>query len=132
MSKKVLIVDDDKDIRALISAAIVFIGCTVTEAKDGREGFELAKNEEFDLVIVDGLLPKMSGHDFCKEIRKYKNMDELPIIFMSGLFKGYKNYKMIIEECKANDFVEKPIDAGKLLIKVKTILKLQKKVSNEQ
>lgn len=124
MSKKILIVDDDEDMRALISAVLGTIDSVVTEAKDGKEGLDFVNKEEFDLVIVDGLLPKISGHDFCKQVREFKSKDELPIIFMSALFKGYKNYKIVIEEYKANDFIEKPIDAEKLLKKVKDILRL--------
>ena len=70
---KILVADDEKNIREVIREYAEFEGHEVKEAVDGMQVVEMAKNEDFDIIILDVMMPKLDGFSACKEIRKTKN-----------------------------------------------------------
>ena len=76
---KLLVVDDEEKIRRLISKYAVFDGYDVTEAPDGMTAVELFKNKDFDLVILDIMMPDIDGFTVCRELKKTKNT---PVIML--------------------------------------------------
>ena len=81
MDKKILIVDDEKNIRDIIIYNLKKEGYQILQAADGEEGVRLAMEEEPDLILLDIMMPKMDGYDACKKIRETKNT---PIIMLTA------------------------------------------------
>ena len=79
--KRLLIVDDEANIRLVVKEYAEFEGYEVTEAEDGMQAVELVKNQDFDVIIMDIMMPRLDGFSACKEIRKYKN---IPVIMLSA------------------------------------------------
>jgi len=76
--KNVLVVEDDKSISDLLEIHLTDLNCTVTKAMDGEEGLREALNKNYDLIVLDLMLPKLNGLEICKEVRKKD--DYTPII----------------------------------------------------
>jgi len=85
MSKKILVVDDEADIRRFLTAVLEKGGHETLTAADGREAFEIAEREKPDLVILDLQMPDQSGPDFYRRLMKHKDLQNTPIIVVSGL-----------------------------------------------
>lgn len=83
---KILVVDDEEMIRRLIAKYAVFEGHTVTEAKDGMEAVKLCREEKFDIMIIDIMMPELDGFSACREIRKFSS---IPIIMLSARGEEY-------------------------------------------
>ncbi len=115
----ILIVDDDRDIREWLELDLKFSGYNVQSAKDGAEGLNKALNENFNLVILDVMMPKMDGFTVCKNIRKVKK--DLPIILLTA--KGTIDDKVTGFDCGANDYLVKPFDIQELLVRARALLR---------
>ncbi len=115
----ILIVDDDKDIREWLELDLKFSGYNVQSAKDGAEGLNKALNENYNLVILDVMMPKMDGFTVCKNIRKVKK--DLPIILLTA--KGTIDDKVTGFDCGANDYLVKPFDIQELLVRARALLR---------
>jgi len=87
MSKKVLVVDDDPDVRLFNVTVVEESGYTPIEARDGEEGLELVKSERPDLVILDVLMPKQSGIRLYRELKTDKALKDIQVILLSGIAK---------------------------------------------
>ena len=87
MSKKVLVVDDDPDVRLFNVTVVEESGYTPIEARDGEEGLELVKSERPDLVILDVLMPKQSGIRLYRELKTDKSLKQIQVILLSGIAK---------------------------------------------
>ena len=74
---KILVVDDEVNIRLVVKEYAEFEGYEVREAENGMQAIEMVKNEDFDLIIMDVMMPKLDGYSVCKEIKKVKN---IPVI----------------------------------------------------
>lgn len=85
MSKKILVVDDEADVRAYLSAVLTKAGYETLIAEDGREAFDLALKEKVDLVILDLEMPRQTGTDFYRRLTKNAELSQTPIIIVSGL-----------------------------------------------
>jgi two-component system cell cycle response regulator DivK len=85
MSKKILVVDDEADVRRFLTAVLEKRGYETLTAADGREAYEIARRERPDLVILDLMMPNQSGTDFYRRLTKDKELSETPIIVVSGL-----------------------------------------------
>ena len=85
MSKKVLVVDDEVDVRAYLSAVLTKAGYHTLTAADGREAFDTAVAERPDLVILDLDMPRQTGTDFYRRLTKHEELGSTPIIVVSGL-----------------------------------------------
>lgn len=113
MPKNILIVEDEKPIRETIKSIISAPGISVDEAEDGSSAIMKIKNNRFDLVILDLIIPKVDGMDVLKEIRGNKETSELPVVILSSrnkdldLLAGYKS--------KANYYITKPFTEDQLI-----------------
>ena len=118
MSKEcVLIVEDDVDIREGVRILLESEDYVVEEAENGKQGLELLK-EETDLVILDVMMPGMSGLRTCEEIRKVSNV---PVLFLTA--KAQESDKLIGLMAGGDDYLPKPFSYAELLGRVKALLR---------
>ena len=114
---KLLIVDDEEKIREVVREYAEFEGYEVSEASDGREAVALCRINDFDLIIMDIMMPKLDGFSACKEIRKEKNT---PIIMMSARSEEYD--KLFGFELGIDDYVTKPFSPKELMARIHAVL----------
>ncbi|PAB59842.1 response regulator transcription factor [Anaeromicrobium sediminis] len=122
MSDKILIVDDNHEIRNIVSIYLKNEGYEVIEAEDGYKVLEIIKEEDIDLVLLDIMMPGISGIDICNEIRKDYMM---PIIFLSA--KDTEIDKILGLSSGAEDYITKPFSAVELIARVKSQLRRYKR-----
>ncbi len=84
MSKKVVVIDDEADVRRFLVAVLEKNGYETSTAADGREGLELVRAEKPDLIILDLMMPNQSGTDFYRNLSKSKELAGTPVIIVSG------------------------------------------------
>jgi DNA-binding response OmpR family regulator len=120
MDKKanVLIIDDDQNICELITLYAEKSGYLVKAANNGVEGLEMFYNSQYDLVILDIMMPEMDGWEVCKEIRKF---DKTPIIMLSGKGENYDKLKGF--DLGIDDYIVKPFDPNELMARIRAILR---------
>lgn len=114
---KLLIVDDEVNIRAVVREYAEFEEYEVDEATNGMEAVEKAKNNDYDLIIMDVMMPKLDGYSASKEIRRHKNV---PIIMLSA--RGEEYDKLFGFEIGVDDYVVKPFSPKELMARVKAVL----------
>ena len=114
---KILIVEDDADIREGVRILLEGEGYSVSEAENGRKGLELLK-EEPDLVILDVMMPGMSGLKTCEEIRK---ISYVPVLFLTA--KSQESDKLLGLMAGGDDYLAKPFSYAELLGRVKALLR---------
>lgn len=115
---RILIVDDEIKIRDTVKKYAKFEGYETSEASNGLTALELCKNHEFDIIIMDVMMPELDGFSACKEIRKFSN---IPIIILSA--RGEEYDKIHGFECGADDYVVKPFSPKELMMRVGAVLK---------
>ena len=115
---KILVADDEQKIREVIREYAEFEGHEVSEAVDGMQVVEMAKNTDYDIIILDIMMPKLDGFSACKEIRKIKNT---PILMLSA--RGEEYDKLFGFEMGADDYVVKPFSPKEVLARVNAIIK---------
>ncbi len=116
---KVLIVEDDESMGAALRDGFSYEGYEVVFAADGAAGLEKAKSAGADLIILDVMLPKMSGLDVCKEIRKTGS--SVPIIMLTA--RGQEIDKVLGLKLGADDYVTKPFGFMELMARVEALLR---------
>jgi len=114
---KLLIVDDEIKIREVIREYAEFSGYEVTEAEDGMSALGLCKLNDYDLIIMDIMMPKLDGFSACKEIKKFK---DIPIIMLSARSEEYD--KLFGFELGIDDYVVKPFSPKELMARVNAVL----------
>ena len=117
--EKVLIVEDDVNIAELVALNLRDAGCDVTVENDGLAGHDRALRETFNLLILDINLPKMSGLDICKNVRKHRRY--VPIMMMTA--KSEENDIVTGLEVGADDYITKPFSVKELVARVKAVLR---------
>ncbi len=117
---KILIVDDDPNILALLTEVIALEGWQVLSATNGEDGLQVFKSKRPDLLIVDGLLPKMNGFELAAKIRSSEQGRRIPIIMISGVYKTLRINEQI-RDLQINEFLEKPFALESLLSRVKEL-----------
>ena len=115
---KILVVEDEKDLRTLIAITLEGRGYEVFQAKDGEEGFLLAGQVKPDAIICDILMPKKDGNQLYKELRTSKFGKHIPFIVLTARVK-MKDYFEIV---KVDDFIEKPFRADELVVRLEKVL----------
>lgn len=113
-----LIVDDEEKIRALIMKYALYEGHTGKEAENGRIAVDLVKEEDFDLIIMDVMMPELDGFSSVKEIRKTSSC---PVIMLSA--RGEEYDKIHGFELGIDDYVVKPFSPKELMMRIEAILK---------
>ena len=118
MGKKVLVVDDERLIVKGIKFSLVQDDMEVDCAYDGEEALEMAKKTEYDMVLLDVMLPKLNGFEVCQMIREFSNM---PIIMLTA--KGEDMDKILGLEYGADDYITKPFNILEVKARIKAIMR---------
>ena len=121
MKKKILVVEDDAAIKLGLHSALMDEGYEVHAASTGPDGLKIAKEKKPDLVILDVMLPGMSGYEICKRIRDAGA--KIPVIMLTA--KVDENDKVLGLELGADDYVTKPFSIRELMARVKANLRRQ-------
>ncbi len=122
---KLLIVDDEEKIREMIGKYAVHEGYETVLACDGKQAVELFKKDDFDLVILDVMMPEMDGYEALKRIKQIK---DVPCILLTALGQEYD--RIYGFDIGAEDYVTKPFSPKELMMRIKVILKREMKQSN--
>ncbi|MHC4291461.1 MAG: response regulator [Planctomycetota bacterium] len=120
---KVLVVDDNLQNLELILAYLEDIDCETLSAEGGQEALEMIKNDPPDLVLLDVMMPKISGFEVCKRIKNNPETAEIPVIMVTALSEMGDIERAI--NSGTDDFLSKPVNKWELLTRVKTMLKLK-------
>jgi len=115
---KILICDDEAGLRSVIKRYAVFEGYEVTEASDGMEAVELCRAQDFDIIIMDVMMPDLDGFSAVKEIRK--NHDT-PVIMLTA--RGEEYDKVLGFEVGVDDYVVKPFSSKEIMLRINAILR---------
>ena len=121
MAEKVLVVDDERQIRDLLNEFLTGEGYEVLLASNGEEAIELAETEYPDVILLDVKMPGFDGIEVCKRLKAEPKTQFIPVIMITG----YVDNKMVAIEAGADDFVNKPIDLVELAVRVKSILRIR-------
>ena len=114
---QLLIVDDEPDIREIIRRYAELEGYETTEASDGFEALSLCKKRDFDVAVMDIMMPVMDGYTACREIRKIR---DIPMLMLSA--KGTEGDKLYGFEMGVDDYVVKPFSPRELMARLKVIV----------
>ena len=117
---KVVIAEDEPDIRDLIRFTLQFAGYEVFAAGNGEEGYELAKREKPDLVMMDVRMPKMTGYEACRKIKADPELQHIPVIFLSA--KGQDAEIQSGLDAGAEEYLLKPFAPDQLTERVRAVL----------
>ncbi len=115
---RILVVDDEARIRSMIRKYAEFEGYEVIEAGDGMEAVNLCRRQEFDIIIMDIMMPELDGFSACREIRKKSSV---PIIMLSARSEEYDRINGF--EIGVDDYVVKPFSPRELMLRVEAVLK---------
>lgn len=119
MGRKVLIIEDNIDIAHLLKVNLSDIACQVQVAHDGRQGLKLALEQEYDLIILDLMLPQLDGIEVCRSIRQKNSY--IPILMLTA--KTSELDRVLGLEIGADDYMTKPFSIRELLARVKAIFR---------
>ena len=118
---KVLIAEDERDIRDLITFTLRFAGHDVVAAANGEEAVEKARKEKPDLILMDVRMPRMTGYEACKKIKEDESINNIPVVFLSA--KGQESEVTAGLNAGAVEYILKPFSPDQLTERVRTILK---------
>ena len=121
LMKRVLIIEDDKDIVELVRYNLANEGFQVSAAFDGSAGLNTLKKTPPDLLLLDLMLPKLSGLEICREVRRDDSLNRLPILMLTA--RGDEADRVVGLEMGADDYVTKPFSPRELLARVKALLR---------
>ncbi|TXL67883.1 response regulator transcription factor [Cerasibacillus terrae] len=116
--KKILVVDDEERIRRLLKMYLEREDFIIEEAENGTEALELALKNDYDLILLDIMMPEMDGIDVCQELRKEKNT---PVIMLTA--KGEETNRVQGFEVGVDDYIVKPFSPREVVLRVKAILR---------
>lgn len=119
INKRLLIVDDDEQIRELLVFDIESSGYNVDCASDGMEGLKKALENNYDLILLDVMMPKMNGYDVCRNIRIAK--PTTPILMLTA--KATIEDKTTGFDCGADDYLSKPFEIQEVLLRIRALLR---------
>jgi len=120
---KVLVVDDNFQNLELILAYLEDVDCDALSAAGGQEALEMIQNDPPDLVLLDVMMPKISGFEVCKRIKNNPDTAEIPVIMVTALGEMGDIERAI--NSGTDDFLSKPVNKWELLARVRTMLKLK-------
>ena len=119
--KRVLIIEDDRDIVELVRYNLANEGFSVSAVGDGSAGLAAVKKSPPDLLLLDLMLPKLSGLEICKQIRRDESLNRLPILILTA--RGEEADRVVGLEIGADDYVTKPFSPRELVARVKALLR---------
>ena len=118
----VLVVDDNAQNLELIVAYLDSLGCKVTGVTDGVEALERVRSERFDLILLDVMMPRMSGFEVCRKLKSDPETRDIPIIMVTALNELGDIERGV--EHGTDDFISKPVNRLELLTRVKSLLRV--------
>lgn len=118
---KILIVDDEEKIRTLVKKYAVFEGHEVTEASNGMEAIRICENKDFDIIVLDVMMPELDGFSTCRKIRQTK---QTPILMLSARGEEYDRINGF--ELGIDDYVVKPFSPKELMLRIDAIVRRTK------
>ena len=127
MAQRVLVVDDEKLIVKGIRFSLEQEGMEVDCAYDGEEAVQKAKENEYDIILLDVMLPKLDGFEVCQQIREFSSV---PVIMLTA--KGDDMYKILGLEYGADDYITKPFNILEVKARIKAIIRRTKKKAPEK
>ncbi|GAB4423033.1 MAG: hypothetical protein Kow002_12540 [Anaerolineales bacterium] len=117
---KILIAEDEPDIRDLVAFTLRFAGYEVVTGTNGEEAVELASKELPDLILLDVRMPRLTGYDACKKIKENPQLKDIPVVFLSA--KGQESEIQSGMEAGAEEYLLKPFAPDQLTDRVRAIL----------
>ncbi len=121
MKKHILIVEDEEHLADALSHNLQFEGYSTTHAEDGEEGLRLAQNIQFDLIILDVMMPKLDGFEVCRRLRATGN--KVPILFLTA--KSSDADRLLGLKLGADDYLAKPFLLEELMLRIQGIFRRQ-------
>lgn len=123
---KILIIDDNQDNIIILQALIeeAFSETSIFPALNGLQGLEMARKEDLDVIFLDIVMPGMDGFEVCQKLKKDKDLEEIPVVFVTAL-KGDKESRIRALECGAEAFLAKPIDRYELIAQIQAMVKIR-------
>ena len=118
METRLLVVDDEERIRRLIRMYLEREDYVIEEAENGSEALQLALNNDYDVILLDIMMPEMDGIEVCRELRKEK---ETPVIMLTA--KGEETNRVQGFEVGADDYIVKPFSPREVVLRVKALLR---------
>ncbi len=119
----ILVVDDNRENLELLEAYLENLDCRTIPAYDGPEALEIVKKDKPDLILLDIMMPKMSGFEVCRKIKNDPATNHICIIMVTALNEFGDMQRAV--DCGTDDFVSKPVNKLELLTRVRTMLKLK-------
>jgi two-component system, OmpR family, alkaline phosphatase synthesis response regulator PhoP len=119
--QKILVVEDEPDIRKLVNYNLAQERFRVLEAEDGEQGLKIVQREKPDLVILDLMLPGLSGMELCKLLRERAETEKLPVLMLTA--KAGEADRVVGLEMGADDYLTKPFSPRELVARVRAILR---------
>jgi len=126
-TSRILVVDDSATNIVLLEAILNGQGYEIETAQSVKEAYQIIKKETVNLILLDLLMPRVSGYDFLKEIKSNESTKDIPVIIVSAVADAENRKKSI--ELGALDFINKPIDIQYFIEKIETILKQKEPVA---
>ena len=123
---KVLIVDDEEMIRGVLREYVEFEGGTAYEAADGMQAVKMCRDFDFDIIIMDIMMPRLDGFSAVKEIKKIK---DIPVIMLSA--RGEEYDKLFGFEIGVDDYVTKPFSPKEVMARINAVLKRRGSIENK-
>ncbi len=117
---KILIAEDERDIRELVSFSLQFGGFSVVQAANGAEAVEYAEKELPDLILMDVRMPKMTGYEACRQMKTMETLRDIPVVFLSA--KGQESEIQTGMEVGAEEYILKPFAPDELVKQVQAVL----------
>lgn len=127
MRERILVADDEEEIRDLLEFDLAGSGYEVVTAKDGEEALKTALSGNFDLVMLDVMMPKMNGFDVCQNLKAQK--PSIPVFLLTA--KGTINDKTSGFNSGADDYIVKPFDVREVLLRVKALLRRNSRLKSD-
>ena len=118
----ILLVDDNAQNLELMAAFLEELPCTIQTASDGVQAIESIERMQPNLVILDVMMPRMSGFEVCQKIKSQPSTREIVVIMVTAL-NEVSDYERAVE-CGTNDFITKPVNKLELITRVRTLLEL--------
>jgi len=123
MRDRILVVEDEKDVRDMIRIHLKAAGFDVLEAHNGAEGLAIAKQDLPTVIILDLMMPEMSGVEVCRALRRNPTTSRIPILMLTA--KSTEDDKVVGFECGADDYVTKPFSPRELVLRVRAVARRQ-------
>lgn len=119
--KKILVIEDERDIADLIAFNLEQLGAEITICGTGEEGLEAIKHNQYDLLVLDLMLPDMDGRDICRSIKKSKETAKLPTIMVTA--RGEEQDVLTGFDLGVDDYISKPFSVSVLKARVQSVLR---------